>query len=384
MRRILITPDIEKHAKLYAEDLKAGKNLSKKPKDRLQTLKNDLASKRSHFKFSKRISNPKTGRKKCHFDGYELPLYSKYVEKIISQYDDLNNLHPRSFDTLINDMETTYADVDLSVPIRIGNKGAYMSFANHIVKAMDYDGARNNVIRHYLSQTPINIKTCVYCNGQYALTTVVEPAVTAESISKRKGRGRRPKPRPAKLGATYELDHNLLKDKYPYLCTNFYNLQPSCSSCNRNKKDSLVRFSVYYWDAENPDPLHFELDNKDIIEFQLRNKCDGIKPILTSSSTDTSLVEAFNKNFSIDAIYSQHSDEVQELLWRHKIYSSSGMDAIRSSYAKLFADGFDAERFVYGTYLLEKDVHRRPLTIMKQDIIRQIKEEESKGGTIPL
>lgn len=279
-------------------------------------------------------------------------------------------------------MESNYPDVDLSVSIRIGKKGTFMSFANHIVKAMDYDGVRDNVFRNYLMSPSIGIKTCVYCNAQYALTTVLKPAITDEIISKKKGRGRRPSPKPAKLGATYELDHNFPKDKYPYLSTNFYNLQPCCSSCNIHKKDNEIKFSVYCWDSEDPAPLHFVLDSQDIIKFREKNKCDGMKPRLMSKDQDQSLANEFNKSFSIDAIYSHHSDEVQELLWRHKIYSPSGIEALQASYSNLFEDGFDAERFIFGTYVSENDSHKRPLTIMKQDIMKQIIEEESKGNSI--
>lgn len=382
MRRILITPAIEALAKRYANGMMKGKNLTAKPKDNLKTLKSVLISKSTTFVFKKKKVSTKTGRKKSIFRGNEVPEYAAYIEDIIKRYPVLNNLHPREFDNLKKTMESNHPDVDLSVVVRIGAKGKTMSFANHIVKAMDYDGVRDNVFREYMQDPAIGIKACVYCNAQYALTTLLEPALTLAKIRKITGRGRRPNPHPARYGATYELDHNLPKDEYPYLCTNFYNLQPCCGPCNRHKNDNAVNFSVYYWDKEDPKPLHFELAAKDIIKFRQKNKCDGLKPILKSSTADTSLVDAFNKAFSIDAVYSLHTDEVQELLWRHKIYSATGVDALRASFSHLFADGFDADRFILGTYISEADAHKRPLTIMKQDIIKQIKDEEARGSKI--
>lgn len=382
MRKIYITPDIEKLASQYAEDMKGGINLTAKPKENLKSLKDSLILKSTLFRFSNKKINPKTGKKKLFFGGDELPQYSRYVEEIISRYDDLNNLHPRKFESLIKQMENAYTDVDPKVAVRIGKKGKYMTFANHIVKEMDYEGVRDFVIRKYLSSPLIGIKTCIYCNAQYAITTILEPAITEETIKKIKRRGRRPSPKPAKLGATYDLDHNYPKDKYPYLCTNFYNLQPCCPSCNRHKKDKTIRYSGYCWDTENPEPLHFELEPEDIILFQQNNKCDGMQPKLKSGDADLTLVVAFNKTFSIDAIYSHHTDEVQELLWRHKIYSPKGIEAVKASYKNLFSDDFDAQRFIYGTYVSDKDAHKRPLCIMKQDIIKQLKEEEARGASI--
>lgn len=382
MRRILITPTIEALAERYANGMIRGKNLTAKPTDNLKALESALKSKSSIFTFKKKRLSKKTGRMKIYFSGDEVPEYAAYVADIIKRYPQLNNLHPREFDNLKKSMVSSHPGVDLSVAVRIGGKGKPMSFANHIVKAMDYDGVRDAVFREYMLDPAIGIKTCVYCNAQYALTTLLEPALTRTSIRKIKGRGRRPNPHPARYGATYELDHNLPKDDYPYLCTNFYNLQPCCGACNRHKNDNAVEFSVYYWDKENPKPLQFELSAKDIIKFRQKNKCDGLKPILKSSTADTSLVDAFNKAFSIDAVYSLHTDEVQELLWRHKIYSTSGVAALQASYSHLFADGFDADRFILGTYTSDTDAHKRPLTIMKQDIIKQIKDEEARGSKI--
>lgn len=382
MRRIRITPEIEALAKRYARGMMVGKDLEGKPVDNLKALQGDLGLSSTTFIFKAKRISAKTGRKKKMFQGDELPQYAEYVGEIVKRYKTLNNLHPKEFASLNHDMQTMFADVDPSVKVRIGKKDRVLSFADHIVKAMDYEGVRESVFRKYIRSAAIGIKACVYCNAQFALTTVLEPAITPASIKKIKGRGRRPSPRPAKLGATYDLDHNLPKSKYPYLCTNFYNLQPCCASCNRHKSGKPLDFSVYCWDAEDPKPLHFELSPRDIIRFCQKNKCDCMTPLLKSSTSDKTLLEAFNKCFSIDAVYQLHSDEVQELLWRHKIYSASGISAIKASYGKLFADGFDAERFILGTYAAEEDAHKRPLTIMKQDIVRQIKEEEAKGGTI--
>lgn len=382
MRRIPITPEIEALAKRYANVLIKGSRLSSAPLVNLRKLESELSKSSTTIRLSKKRPSPKTGRKKMIFSGDELPEYSKYVGEIIKRYKGLNNLHPREFKTLINDMVTVFPTVETSSVVRIGKSGTPLSLANQIVRAMDYEGVRDVIFKEYMRNPLIGIKTCVYCNAQYALTTVLEPAITRATIKKIKGPGRRPNPRPAKLGATYDLDHNLPKDKYPYLCTNFYNLQPCCPSCNRHKSANKVDFSVYYWDSEDPKPLHFELSPRDIITFRQKNKCEGFKPLLKSSTSDTSLVDAFNKAFSIDSIYSQHSDEIQELLWRHKIYSPSGMAAIKASYDKLFADGFDADRFILGTYADDSDVHKRPLTVLKQDIIKQIKDEEAKGSSI--
>lgn len=373
MRRILITKEIERIAKKYADEMSKGENLSRKPIDNLNNLKAQMESASTHlyFKSGKKCST--SGRVKKHYKSSDFPKYAEYIQKIIDEYATINNLHPRKYDALIRDMEGILAKKDLTVSVKVG-KGKWMSFANHIVKAMDYDGVRETVFRQYIKDEAIDIKSCVYCNAQFAVTSVLEPAVTPDDVKRMKGRGRHPRPKPAKLSATYDLDHNKPKDKYPYLCTNFYNLQPCCSSCNRHKNDIEIDFNVYCWDSEEPKPLYFELSPWDLIRFSVYNQCGKMTPIL-HDKVGGKLVEQFNDRFSINAIYEEYADEVQELLWHYRIYSKSNMDVLNNRLSGLFSDGFDIERFIYGAYIEDKDAHKRPLSIMKQDLIEQLKRE---------
>lgn len=218
----------------------------------------------------------------------------------------------------------------------------------------------------------LGIKTCVYCNAQFAITAETEPALTPAMIKKRgKRRGRKPQPRPAILRANYELDHNLPKSSYPYLCTNFYNLIPCCSSCNKHKSKYPLDFTLYAKNGDDLEPLYFELPTDDLLKFQLRHVCGGLHVELKDRYGGT-LAEEFNKRFAIDAIYKEHSEEIRELLWRHNIYSSSGIAALKDGFKDLFQDGFDINRFILGTYADTEDVFKRPLTMMKQDVMRQL------------
>lgn len=161
------------------------------------------------------------------------------------------------------------------------------------------------------------------------------------------------------------------KSLYPYLCTNFYNLLPCCSSCNRHKSDCPLDFTLYAQAGEEIEPLYFELPPDDLVNFQTKHICKGLHVELHDKG-DGTLAEDFNKRFAINAVYKEHSEEVRELLWRHKIYSPSAIQALKDSIPGLFADGFDIDRFVLGTYADPKEVFKRPLTIMKQDIKKQL------------
>lgn len=370
MRKIVVTDDIKLLAKEYADGMIQGINLAAKPLDNLKKLKSDLLSNTTKLHFTAKQPNPK-GRKKANFSAIKKPEYAKYIQEIIDNYDSLNDLLPWQYHAMINQMENILGQEALKVSVTIGKQNPY-SFSDLIIKAMDYKGVREKVFPDYVRNNALDIKTCVYCNAQFAITAETEPALTPAMIKKRgKIRGRKPNPHPAVLRANYELDHNMPKSLYPYLCTNFYNLLPCCSSCNRHKSDCPLEFSLYAQAGEEIEPLYFELPPDDLVNFQTKHICKGLHVELHDKG-DGTLAEDFNKRFAINAVYKEHSEEVRELLWRHKIYSPSAIQALKDSIPGLFADGFDIDRFVLGTYADPKEVFKRPLTIMKQDIKKQL------------
>ena len=370
MRKIVVTDDIKQLAKEYADGLAQGTNPSSKPLDNLKKLKSDLQRNTTKLYFSAKQPNPK-GHKKANFSAIKKPEYAKYIQKIIDNYDILNDLLPWQYDSMINQMENILGQEALNVSVTIGKQNPY-SFSDLIIKAMDYKGVREKVFPDYVRNDALDIKTCVYCNAQFAITAETEPALTPAMIKKRgKRRGRTPNPHPAVLRANYELDHNMPKSIYPYLCTNFYNLLPCCSSCNKHKSDRPLAFTLYAQAGEELEPLYFELPPEDLVKFQTKHICGGLHVELHDKG-DGTLAKEFNNRFAIDAVYKEHSEEIRELLWRHKIYSPSAIQALNDSVPGLFADGFNIDRFVLGTYTESKDVFKRPLTIMKQDIKKQL------------
>lgn len=370
MRRIIVTDDIKLLAAEYAKGLMLGKNLAAKPLENLINLKKYLQLNTTKLHFKAKRSNPK-GNKKKNFSATKLPEYANYVQEIIDVYSSINSLYPWQYPAMISRMEKILKPEFLKVSVKIGKQEPY-SFSNLIIKAMNYAGVREKVFPDYVRNDALDIKTCVYCNAQFAITANTEPALTQAVIKKRgKLRGRTPKPHPAVLRANYELDHNMPKSLYPYLCTNFYNLLPCCPSCNKHKSDRPLEFTLYAKAGEETEPLYFELSPADLVKFQTNHICGGMHVELHDKQGGK-LAGDFNKRFAIDAVYKEHSEEIRELLWRHNIYSSSCLQALKASLPGLFTDGFDIDRFVLGTYADPKDVFKRPLTIMKQDIRKQL------------
>ena len=93
----------------------------------------------------------------------------------------------------------------------------------------------------------LNINVCPYCNRQYTNTI---------------------KPTSEKGGTRATLDHFLLKSNYPYLALSFWNLVPSCYSCNSQLRTSReIGLHPYLKGFEQV--LHFYTDITDITDCSI-------------------------------------------------------------------------------------------------------------------
>lgn len=321
--------------------------------------------------------------KGVHHKGSDYLRVSEYVEKIAEKYDNLNNMLPSKFDECFSNINSALKDVavdDIWIKFK-GNKDKRPLY-EVIVDVMGYDKVRAGLMPNYVKK--LEIRSCVYCNAQFAMTTLIE------DVHEKIKTGKRGRPKEARIiplmGGYYELDHNKPKSKYPFQCTNFYNLQPCCGSCNKRKSAQDLPYSLYYEEGEShPAPLHFAISPQDVIAFQTKGKCRGIKAFLCDedkpglpvvAKKDGTLAERFNYIFDIDRIYAEHEDEVEELLWRNRIYTKGIVDATNKQFAKLDIEGFDFDRYILGTYAKKDEVLKRPLTAMKQDLWEQLVKVE--------
>lgn len=374
MRRIPITPIIEGISKRYAQEMErtATFKQGESPKERILVLSERLKKPSTSIRILK--SKARKGHPAVyeHHKGNTFTALSDYVKAIYDHYDGLNALLPSEYDKEIGQhvdrILMGYKINDISVKLR---KKRCMPFFELVVDAMRYDKVQKDIMPKYIKE--MGIKTCSYCNAQFATTASLQEIkyapkgkFTVKTVN----------------ASCYELDHNKAKSLYPYLCTNFYNLQPSCSSCNRRKNNRELNFSLYYEIGEtNIRPVHFALDSVDIIRFRTTNNGKNIKPFLCNEGTDIppvmsdniSTAGKFNQMLGIQGVYDEHEDIVEEILWKHKIYSKGFMTATMNQITSLGIAGFDMKRFILGGYYdKEDDFLKRPLSIMKNDLWEQL------------
>jgi hypothetical protein len=200
----------------------------------------------------------------------------------------------------------------------------------------------------------IGIRTCPYCNRSYI------------SFVKNDDKKTRP-----------QLDHFYPKAIYPFLACSFYNLIPSCSACNHMKsaddsfEDEKKGDLVHPYNVKNGDfTFSYTLNDLKITEIFDTNKKDI--NFEYKESIGISLNTNYSKNdeyFQLQEIYQNHKDIVIELILKEINYPKSYIQ-------ELIKNGFGTEeeiyRFVFSNYLSIDDLHKRPLSKLTKDIVKEL------------
>lgn len=353
MRRIRVTDDLKATAQSYESRMQKeqifvrklkgkDKNVIVNPLLRLNDLKGTLDDKNKIVKTKKdsaEVSVSDDVRK----------MLSDYVAFIIEKYPkELLSLTPTGMRTLIKEFSDkdweTVPEMEILLP-----ESKFKKFGTIIYETMQYQLVRQYIMPEYIRK--LGIKTCCYCNAEYTITD-------------KSGVG------------YYQLDHWKPKSLYPYLCISFFNLQPSCAYCNNHKgSDDTLEFLNLYEDQED-EPL-------DVFEFHI-NK-DSVDDYLTSHQREIlhyewrekspqykTLRESMDSKLHISDIYDEHKDEVEELIWRSQFYGGSFLDAINDSKIGIELTEDEIRRFILGTYANADEVHKRPLTKLKQDLAKEL------------
>ncbi len=204
------------------------------------------------------------------------------------------------------------------------------------------------------------IVVCPYCNRNYV-------NVTEEKGEKGK--------RTYNSGTNNsQLDHFFSKSaraggrKYPIFALSFFNLIPSCYGCNNKKGSEDFELSPY--------DKRFRSD--DLIIFNWQPQPNQKSSIFSKDSiTITCKVhEEFKKDFdylNLEKNYQLHTDIVEELLWKKRIYTGTYKEKLVSNYKKIGLDMSEINRAIVGNFIEEDDYGKRPLSKMMADIGKNIR-----------
>lgn len=306
MHKLLITKSVEALAHEYLKNLK-DENKGVKALEKLRSLLEVLKS------GDCQINEGEYGKNKT-IEPKGRDTYIKYVDSIIKQYDEIVVGHPLELYKKVSEFRKILDPWKHELHVKIEYKdpvdGEHYNerLVDLIIKLMNYDAVRKYMFPKLMQN--LNIRTCVYCNTQYAITT-------------------------EKKKAMFELDHLIPKSKAPFLCTSFFNLQPCCGSCNKGKgsnklfatgTDQKFNLSIWKENESDGDLFRFELNCVDLCKYLLNlGNHDMQKIVINFHPTQDykniqKLYDLVEKHFKISSVYSELNDVAEEVAWKHIIY----------------------------------------------------------------
>lgn len=247
---------------------------------------------------------------------------------------------------IIDNLEDIITTNDLSKYTKIWNYYYSKDEMKEIEEAFDYGAHRQNpnFMEHFKK---INIKSCPFCNNNYVYFY---------------------KEGAKKFNTLATLEHYYPKAKYPHLSLSFYNLIPSCSTCNSKFKgsDKIHVGNIlhpYFEDFNEKAQFSVNVDslpvNKTIeLEVNLKSNDERCK-----ISID---------RFQLDKIYKQHNDIAKEIWNKAQIYNESRIEELYESFYKdLGYSQDDVKNMIFCNYLHKNDIHKRNHSKLTQDILKQ-------------
>jgi len=217
----------------------------------------------------------------------------------------------------------------------------------------------------------LNISICPYCNRQYIFTA----SKVEEDGSE-------------KWVARPQLDHFYPKSKYPFLSCSFYNLIPSCPTCNMGKNDNdtetLYPYLEGFRNSDGSRNAQFRIESNMVDEIfrlgtvnpdinytiELKRICDPDEHIKGSDEV-----------FNLTILYNEHQVELRDLIKRYLIMIGAELgDYSNPILGKDLIDCNDKERetlqnVLLGLPLLIDNDQQYLLKIFKEDIISQLSEQ---------
>ena len=190
----------------------------------------------------------------------------------------------------------------------------------------------------------IDLKTCPYCNRNYTFTINKHGSI---------------KP---------EIDHLYPKSLYPYLACSYFNLIPSCPTCNgfgaKEAKDTFYVFPISNPYTIKPIDFKFSITPQNIEFINVERE---------QYNFDDFEIELFGNKansdvFELEALYKQHKDIVLDLLIKKAYYPQSYIDELNEL-------GFSKDelyRYLFSNYRKDNELHKRPLSKLIKDIVEEL------------
>lgn len=201
--------------------------------------------------------------------------------------------------------------------------------------------------KNYYLAKKLDQHTCTYCNREYIF------------IYENKAGGK---------GMVPQFDHWYSKTDYPLLALSFYNLIPSCATCNVIKSSTKFNLTDY---------LHPYKDKNISSSYSFSFLPTGVhsnKIIIKNNSFLNSKGLHTANALNIPMIYEGHSTrELQDLIDLKYKYSKNYLNILfKKTFGNLKISEQDKFRLIFGIELEVESLHKRPFSKFKKDILKEL------------
>ncbi len=189
--------------------------------------------------------------------------------------------------------------------------------------------------------------TCTYCNREYIF-------VYKNNIA---GKGMVP-----------QFDHWFAKTDYPLLALSFYNLIPSCATCNGIKSSVGMNLSSHlhpYLDVEISSSYRFSY---------LFDSTNSLKIIFKNNNSISAKPQNTYEVLNLEMIYEGHAAKELKDLYelRHKYSVNYLKILLEKTFGNLAMSDQEKYRLIFGIELDEENYHKRIMSKFKKDIIEEL------------
>jgi hypothetical protein len=236
-------------------------------------------------------------------------IFTKFKEKKIDEFDvifqdkDLQDILTLSQDEIIKILE----------------KNKDKSSLKKLKYVFDYDKFQSEITKFFTDN--FDFRTCFYCNKDFITNFDADKKVS-----------------------TFQLDHFYDKGTYPYLALSFYNLIPSCPTCNSSKvkgtyntfirDDRMKEFKNETCIA--PNSQNFDFHQKVKFKLFLNDSCKNLH-IKSKDDIDITLKEQFSdiyakyiEIFKLNPRYKAHKDIVFDMIQKAELYPESRLKELEN------------------------------------------------------
>lgn len=181
----------------------------------------------------------------------------------------------------------------------------------------------------------LGITVCPYCNRNYIYNT--------------------------KSLRTSEFDHFFPKEKYPILALCFYNLIPSCKTCNHIKSDEIYDELLNPYDNKlEYDTFLFSAKPVEYAKFKLELKA--------KDKNFAGSAKVLNEKLQLKDLYDYHSYIPNELYMKSVLLNESYLSQLKTDLQNLgLTNSADIKRLILGNYGDDTDLLKKTLSKVTKD-----------------